>query len=653
MAEFNAWRRVRRLPRGDAISAIALVPKPGGAPSSPADLRGIAVGGMLAKLYAAGLERRVTDHAEAASIHAEGQFGFRRQRSTEHAILALRTVIDTHRLERQRGSGQRGRQLWVCFIDFRQAYDRVPRGRLWAQLELLGYGGEWLRAVQAIYADVPMTISAPGLEDRVIHTTQGLKQGCPLSPTLFSLYISDFEQRVLGAAQRGAALDLPQLAARAVPPLLYADDMALLATSAAGLQQQLHLLEQFCTDRGLTVNLKKTKVMMLSGAADEADAMRRVRLAGLTLDGRRIEGATEFKYLGVVFHCTDPLGKSAAGARAAVARFAASMFEGRCTEMGLEATRLLLMLYHQLVDSTLSYGAAVWAPGLAIAAARRPVRGASGLSEAELQHQRTLRRLLGLPTRTPAATILAEAGEPPLYISWLVHAARLWSSVVAAPEGSLMRQVLDASMQMAADNAGLPYTRLPWAAQLQHALTAAGVECDLREQAPLEPDSVRQAALQCYLHKVAAESEQHGASRLQHYFGRVRPSCLTAEGYTMAAYLVDVRERQRRIGLAELRSGVHWGAEERGRLCAGRPCPRVERTCQHCEIAGRPGLIEDTRHIIFDCVLYDDLRMSTLLFPHGQPQPTLAEFFTGPSTDLACFAGTSRRRGRRALGLPF
>jgi hypothetical protein len=402
----------------------------------------------LAKLYAAGLERRVSDHAEAAGTHADGQFGFRRGRNTEQAILALRTMVERYRLQRQQGNGggrQRRTQLWACFVDFKQAYDRVPREQLWAQLELIGYGGEWLRAVRAIYDDVPITISAPGLEGRVIHATQGLKQGCPLSPTLFSLYIADFEQRILGATQRGAALDLPLLVGSVVPPLLYADDMALLATIAAGLQQQLRLLEQYSAERGLTVNLTKTEVMVLAGADSEEGALRTVRRAQLTYGGKRLEGTTQFKYLGVVLHCTQPLGESASACRAAVARFAAATFEGRCAELGLVAARLLLILYSQMVDSTLSYAAAVWAPALALAAAARPVVGSSGHSAAELQHSRALRRLLGLPTRTPMATVLAEAGEPPLYITWLVHAARFWSTVVAAPQGSLIRQPADGS----------------------------------------------------------------------------------------------------------------------------------------------------------------------------------------------------------------
>jgi hypothetical protein len=184
--------------------------------------------------------------------------------------------------------------------------------------------------------------------------------------------------------------------------------------------------------------LAKTRVMLMAGASSPEGALRRVARARLTYAGGILEGSVQFKYLGVVFHCTEPLGEYAAEARASVARFAAAAFEGRCADLGLEAARLLLILYSQLVDSSLSYGAAIWAPGLALPAARRRVRGASGLSAGKVQHHRTLRRLLGLPRRAPVATVMAEADEPPLYISWLVRCARFWSSVVEAPEGSLM-----------------------------------------------------------------------------------------------------------------------------------------------------------------------------------------------------------------------
>jgi hypothetical protein len=262
--------------------------------------------------------------------------------------------------------------------------------------------------VQALYADVPMSVTVPGLEGRVFQATQGLKQGCPLSPTLFSLYIADLEQRMLTAASRSPGFDLHELVEGSpVPPVLYADDMVLLSTSARGLQAQLQELEAYSQENSLTVNLTKTKAMLLAGARSEAAALQRVQDASLTFAGASVPTVPQFTYLGVVFHCCQPLGESAAAGRAQVARFAAAQVDARCAELGLEAARVLLMLFDTMVDSTLSYASAVWAPALAATAAARPVVGASNLSEPELQHLRFLRRLLGLPQCTPRATLLA------------------------------------------------------------------------------------------------------------------------------------------------------------------------------------------------------------------------------------------------------
>ncbi|PSC67114.1 hypothetical protein C2E20_9200 [Micractinium conductrix] len=291
--------------------------------------------------------------------------------------------------------------------------------------------------------------------------------------------------------------------------------------------------------------------MLLAGAADEQTAMQRVRRARHTFDGAPVAGVAAFKYLGLVFHCTQPVGEAAAEGRARVARFAAASFEGRCTALGLEAARLLLSLYRQMVDSTLSYGAAVWSPGLALAAVRRlgtqagAAGGGSGLSAAEQQHYRTLRRLLGLPQRAPRATVLAETGEPPLHAHWLARTARFWNSLVAAPEGSLMRQVLDASLQLAADHTPSRHrgphgiAQMPWAAQLQSALAEAGIAADLQQRQPVQPEAVQEAALQHYLQHLQTAVQRRGASRLQHYFDCVRPECLEVAGYGMAPYLVE------------------------------------------------------------------------------------------------------------------
>ena len=221
-----------------------------------------------------------------------------------------------------------------------------------------------------------------------------------------------------------------------------------------------------------------------------------------------------------------------------------------------------------------------------------------------------------------------------------------------------MQQVLDASLQLAAECQGerMALADLPWAAQLQRAMTAAGVDFDPQQRAALQPTAVRQTALQHYLQRVAAAVEQPGASQLQHYFAHVRPECLNPDEYCMPAYLSEVRERRRRIALTALRTGVHWGAESTARLLGALRPPPDQRFCQHCAAAGIPDRVEDTWHIIYECTLYDDLRaLHPTLFPAAQPQretSAIGAFLGGPPVPLARFTGACRRRARRALGLP-
>ena len=54
----------------------------------------------------------------------------------------------------------------------------------------------------------------------------------------------------------GSGADLPCFAdGQPVPPLLYADDLALLSSTPAGLQHQLRRLEVYSAAWGLTVNV--------------------------------------------------------------------------------------------------------------------------------------------------------------------------------------------------------------------------------------------------------------------------------------------------------------------------------------------------------------------------------------------------------------
>ena len=59
-------------------------------------------------------------------------------------------------------------------------------------------------------------------------------------------------------------------ASQIVQPLLFADDLCLISLSMQGLQKHLNTLQAFCNDRGLTVNLSKTKLAVFHHCYVEA-----------------------------------------------------------------------------------------------------------------------------------------------------------------------------------------------------------------------------------------------------------------------------------------------------------------------------------------------------------------------------------------------
>jgi hypothetical protein len=540
----------------------------------------------------------------------------------------LRAIQDQHR-----SSGQ---QLWVCFVDFKQAYDRVPRERLWAKLQARGFGGEWLQAVRALYADVPMSVRTASGLSACFQARIGLKQGCPASPTLFGLYIDDFEETVLAAAQRGEQLDLPAFlgSSSPVPPLLYADDMALMATSAAGLQAQLNLLQQYCQRWGLTVNTVKTKLLLLSGHRTQQAAQQAAERSGVTFNGQALAAVTSFTYLGIAFHASTCLAGTAAPVRAQLARAAMHNCRARCAELGIEAAPVQLRLFSTMVDSVLSYGAEVW--GMQLAAKAASSSGSSGSAAEKLQLS-YLRRLLGVRQSTPNNVVLAETGQQPLWLRWLRRAAKLWNRLLTEQRGSLLQQALAANTQLAAHSQ--PPSRQSWAAQFAAGLAAIGMPLNLQQPAPLDLEAATSQGQQRQLQQLHTAATREGASKLQHYVQHVCGGTLQASDLGQrAAYLDEVRQRHQREALAQLRTGSHWGAEKTGRW---RAQPRDQRICPHCHDG-----IEDPAHMLFSCPLYAPLREhcpNLFSSPH-----TLHTFLQLPACDTARFASACHKQWQAA-----
>lgn len=205
---------------GLLLASISAVFKKGDA-SCLDNYRAVAVSSVLGKLYAVVLDARVSICAESHGWRAEGQAGFRTGKSTVDHVFVLRHLIEAAQLSTHSGP------LFCCFVDFRKAYDKVRRDLLVQRLAELGVHGRMLQAIVQMYWSVPLVPKLGCHLGPSIDSTCGVKQGDPLSPLLFGLFIDEFESWL---QQR-----LPHTGVHMGPKLvqmlpLYADDMVLLTS---------------------------------------------------------------------------------------------------------------------------------------------------------------------------------------------------------------------------------------------------------------------------------------------------------------------------------------------------------------------------------------------------------------------------------------
>ena len=76
-------------------------------------------------------------------------------------------------------------KLYILFVDFSKAYDRVSRSKLMRMLKESGCGRLMLRAILLMYKVTKLIY-----QDTIIRTNTGVKQGSPSSGFLFTFFIN-------------------------------------------------------------------------------------------------------------------------------------------------------------------------------------------------------------------------------------------------------------------------------------------------------------------------------------------------------------------------------------------------------------------------------------------------------------------------------
>ena len=237
------------------------------------DYRGISfvlhAGEVLVKVVA----RKRSAYCEAKGLLPEEQCGFRPNRSTADMMFVVRRLQEVWR--------KAGASLFMCFIDLQKTYDTVDRTLLWQVLTRIGVPPPMTAVIRQLHDGMKACVRPDnGVCSDLFEVEQGLRQGCVLSPLLFSIFFAAVLTVVLQRFSEDTVIlaELvrlkepptsmePELAmdyvCRAVWGMLYADDACIVSRSPQGLAKMMEVIVEVCRAFAITVSAKKTETMCM------------------------------------------------------------------------------------------------------------------------------------------------------------------------------------------------------------------------------------------------------------------------------------------------------------------------------------------------------------------------------------------------------
>lgn len=245
--------------------------------------KGISLLNVGYKILTSIMADRLNNWLEENGKLGESQAGFRAKRSTRDHIFVLHSLIN-NKLKSRKG------KLYAAFIDFKAAFDSVNRKLLIEKLINTGVNGRMLAMSRTIYRDTKnCVITSEGVSE-TFQTHRGVRQGCPLSPVLFNLFIEDLEEEWKKKNLGGTVIGKTKIFC-----LKFADDVVVVADDREGLKDMPQSLEKYTTKNQLEVNTTKTKIMIFRKGGKRKEEGR------WTFKGNRIEIVNGYKYLGLWF----------------------------------------------------------------------------------------------------------------------------------------------------------------------------------------------------------------------------------------------------------------------------------------------------------------------------------------------------------------
>lgn len=284
-AEINGVFGGGAVPETWKKSRVTLIPK-GEDKDNVTKYRPIAIMSVICKVAMMIIRNRLSRVVEEVNFLGHVQGGFRKNRRTEDNLYILERIIEITKARNDR--------LFLAFLDLEKAYDRVNRDKLFEILREYGIGEDTVRLLQNIYTGSKVKFVWKGIETDWVETKSGVRQGCPLSPLLFNIYV-----REVGTVIETSGLGFKYPIINdgnnvdewgRIAGLLYADDIVLVAKTEEELQQLLFKVGTVASEYGLSFSETKSKVIRIN--EDSKQETWQVK-------GKTIAETESYRYLGV------------------------------------------------------------------------------------------------------------------------------------------------------------------------------------------------------------------------------------------------------------------------------------------------------------------------------------------------------------------